>query len=240
MPRIRYGQLCPIAKAAEVLGERWTILIIRELLVGNYRYSGLQRALSRLSPTLLTRRLKELQDCGLVIRQPAPTGTRAEYRLSAAGRDLERAVFALGEWGMRWARGQMRPDEIDVQMLMVDFSRRLDAARLPAGRTVIEFELPGLRKFRRWWIVVEANGTRELCSNFPGHAAHVTLRLDHRALGEIWTGDTTIAATLKNGRLSATGDPGLVRSLSTWLRPGALAHIRPARQRKSGAKKVGT
>ena len=231
MSRIRYGQLCPIAKAAEVLGERWTILIIRELLVGNHRYSGLQRALSRLSPTLLTRRLKELQDCGLVTRQPAATGARAEYRLTPAGRDLERAVFALGDWGMRWARGQMRPDEIDVQMLMVDYSRRLDAARLPAGRTVIEFDLPGLRKFRRWWIVVEANGTRELCSNYPGQAAQLTLRLDPRTLGEIWTGDITIAAALKQGRLSATGDPGLVRSLPTWLRPGALAHIRPASQR---------
>ena len=167
MPRIRYGQLCPIAKAAEVLGERWTILIIRELLVGNYRYSGLQRALSRLSPTLLTRRLKELEACGLVIRQPAPTGKRTEYRLSPAGRDLERAVFALGEWGMRWARGQMRPDEIDVQMLMVDFSRRLDAAHLPGGRTVIQVDLPGLRKFRRWWVVVGANGSRKWTVSTP-------------------------------------------------------------------------
>src|SRR3954471_17464817 len=85
---IRYGQLCPIAKAAEVLGERWTILIIRELLVGNYRYSELQRALSQLSPTLLTRRLKQLQGCGLVVRQPASAGARTEYRLSSAGREL--------------------------------------------------------------------------------------------------------------------------------------------------------
>jgi DNA-binding HxlR family transcriptional regulator len=233
MRRIRYGQLCPIAKAAEVLGERWTILIIRELLVGNHRYSGLQRALSRLSPTLLTRRLKQLQECGLVVRQSASTGARAEYRLSPAGRDLERAVFALGEWGMRWARGQMRPDEIDVQMLMVDLSRRLDAARLPAGRTVLEFDLAGLRKFRRWWIVIEANGTRELCSNHPGHATDLTLRLDPCTLGEIWTQDLTIPAALKNGRLSVTGDPALARSLSVWLRPGALAHIRPVRPQLS-------
>lgn len=230
MRRLRYGQLCPIAKAAEVLGERWTILIIRELLVGNSRYSGLQRALSQLSPTLLTRRLKQLQDCGLVVRRAVAGQSRAEYLLSPAGRELEPVVFGLGEWGMKWARGQMRADELDVQMLMVEFSRRLDATHLPAGRTVLEFVLAELPKFGRWWIVIEANGTRELCSNHPGHATNLTLRLDLRTLGEIWTGDITVSKARKDGRLSVTGDAGLARSLSTWLRPGALAHIRPARK----------
>jgi DNA-binding HxlR family transcriptional regulator len=230
MHRLRYGQLCPIAKAAEVLGERWTILIIRELLVGNSRYSELQRALSQLSPTLLTRRLKQLQECGLVVRKPVSGHSRAEYLLSAAGRELEPVVFGLGEWGMKWARGQMRADELDVQLLMVEFSRRLDAARLPAGRTVLEFVLPGLPKFGRWWIVVEPNGSRELCSNHPGHVTNLTLRLDLRTLGEIWTGDTTLAKAQKAGRLELTGDMKLAKSLAVWLRPGALAHVRPARK----------
>lgn len=228
MRRLRYGQLCPIAKAAEVLGERWTILIIRELLVGNSRYSDLQRALSQLSPTLLTRRLQQLQACGLVLRRPVAGRSRAEYVLSTAGLELESVVFRLGEWGMKWARGQMRADELDVQMLMVEFSRRLDAECLPPGRTVLEFVLPGLPKFGRWWIVIEANRQRELCSNHPGHATDLTLRLDVRTLGEIWTGDTTISKARKDGRLRVAGDIGLARSLSTWLRPGALAHIRPA------------
>jgi len=228
MRRLRYGQLCPIAKAAEVLGERWTILIIRELLLGNSRYSGLQRALSQLSPTLLTRRLKQLQDCGLVQREPVAGRARAEYRLSAAGRELEPVLFRLGEWGMKWARGQMRADELDVQMLMVEFSRRLDTTLLPTRRTVLEFVLPGLPKFGRWWIVIEADRTRELCSNHPGVEATLVLRLDLRTLGEIWTGDTTIAKARKNDRLRVTGDPALARTLSTWLRPSALAHIRPA------------
>ncbi len=211
-----------------MLGERWTILIVRELLLGNSRYSGLQRALSQLSPTLLTRRLKQLQDCGLVVRAPVSGRARAEYVLSPAGRELEPVVLSLGQWGMRWARGQMRDDEFDVQMLMVDFSRRLDAARLPGGRTVLEFVLAGLPRFGRWWIVIEADGTRELCSNHPGREANLTLRLDLRTLAEIWAGDTTVPKAQKNGRLQVAGDPVLTRTLPTWLRAGALAHIRPA------------
>ena len=128
---IRYGQFCPVAEAAEVLGERWTILLIRELLLGTKRYSDFQRALSKISPTLLTKRLKQLVDCELVERQTPPGQRRVEYHLSAAGRELQPAVLGLGNWGMKWARGQMQDDELDVQMLMYDFCRRIDTAQLP-------------------------------------------------------------------------------------------------------------
>ena len=228
MRRIRYRQLCPIAKAAEILGERWTILIIRELLVGNSRYSGLQRALSRLSPTLLTRRLKELQEYGLVTRGQVSDRRHAEYVLSPAGRELAPVFSGLGKWGMKWARGQMRADELDVQLLMVEFSRRLDAKRMPQGSVVLEFVIPGLPKFSRWWIVVEADGSRELCTHNPGRPVNLTLRLDLHTLAEIWTGDTTALLARKQGRLRVVGDADLAGTIATWLRPGALSHIRPA------------
>ena len=227
MNHIRYGQLCPIAKAAEVLGERWTILIVRELLLGNSRYSGLQRALSQLSPTLLTRRLKQLQECELVRREPVPGRARVEYRLSRAGRELEPVVLGLGQWGMKWARGQMRADELDVQLLMVEFARRIDRKRLSPERTVLEFSLPGLPKFSRWWIVLETSGTHELCASNPGYEVNLRLRLDLQTLAEIWTGDISVPAARRNNRLTVSGDPALARTLATWLRPGALAHIRP-------------
>lgn len=224
---IRYRQFCPVAKAAEVLGERWTILIIRELLMGTTRFSDFQRALSQISPTLLTKRLNQLQDCGLVIRKKLPEQRRTEYHLAPAGRELLPVVAGLGEWGMKWARGQMSDDELDVELLMHDFSRRIDGTQLPGGRNVIKFVFNGLAKFAHWWIVLEEKGERELCVINPGKEVDVQLRSDLRTMTEIWAGDTLIPAAKKDGRLQLSGNPALIRTLSSWLRIGTFAHVRP-------------
>jgi DNA-binding HxlR family transcriptional regulator len=224
---IRYGQFCPVAKAAEVLGERWTILILRELLLGTTRFSDLQRGLSQISPTLLTKRLNELQDCGLVMRKQLPKQRRLEYHLTAAGRELQPVVNGLGRWGMKWARGQMSDDELDVELLMQDFSRRIDATELPGGRNVIQFVFTGLTTFAHWWVVIEEKGDRELCLVNPGKGVDVQLRSDLRTLTEIWAGDTEIRAAKKDGRLQVTGNPVLIRTLPSWLRIGAHAKVRP-------------
>ena len=224
---IRYGQFCPVAKAAEVLGERWTILIIRELLLGTTRFTELQRALSQISPTLLTKRLNQLQDCGLVIRKKMPEQRRTEYYLTPAGKDLMPVVTGLGEWGMKWARGQMSDDELDVELLMHDFSRRIDETQLPGGRTVIKFVFSGLSQFAHWWIVLEENGERELCVNNPGKGVDIELRSDLRTMTEIWAGDTEIRTVKTNGKLKLSGNPVLIRTVSSWLRIGMFANVRP-------------
>jgi len=224
---IRYGQFCPVSKAAEVLGERWTILIIREFLLGTTRFSDFQRALSQISPTLLTKRLTQLQDCGLIIRKTLPKQRRTEYHLAPAGRELEPIVLGLAEWGMKWARGQMSDDELDVELLMHDFTRRIDRKQLPDGQTVIQFVFPGLAKFDHWWIVIEENDERELCVDHPGKEVDVLIRSDVRTMVEIWAGDTQIRAARKDGRLQLSGNSVLIRTLSSWLRPGLHAHVRP-------------
>jgi DNA-binding HxlR family transcriptional regulator len=224
---IRYGQFCPIAKAAEVLGERWTILIIRELLVGTTRFTDFQRALSQISPTLLTKRLNQLQDSGLVIRKKVPEQRRTEYHLTPAGRELLPVVSGLGEWGMKWARGQMSDDELDVELLMHDFSRRIDGAQLPGGRTVIKFSFTGLSQFAHWWIVLEENGGRELCVNNPGKEVDIEIHSDLRTMTEIWAGDTQIRTAKNDGRLRLSGNPALIRTLALWLRIGMFANVRP-------------
>ena len=224
---IRYGQFCPVAKAAEVLGERWTILIIRELLLGTTRFTEFQRALSQISPTLLTKRLNQLQDCGLLVRKKMPEQRRTEYQLTPAGRELLPVVTGLGEWGMKWARGQMNDDELDVELLMHDFSRRIDETQLPGGRTVIKFVFRGLSQFAHWWIVLEENGERELCVNNPGKGVDIELRTDLRTMTEIWAGDTEIRAVKNNGKLKLSGNPVLIRSVALWLRVGLFANVRP-------------
>jgi DNA-binding HxlR family transcriptional regulator len=224
---IRYGQFCPIAKAAEILGERWTILIVRELLLGTTRFTDLQRALSQISPTLLTKRLNQLQEAGLVIRKPVPKQRRTEYYLTAAGRELLPVVTGLGKWGMKWARGQMSDDELDVELLMHDFSRRIDEKQLPAGGTVIQFVFPSLTTFANWWVVIETNGQRELCLKNPGKPVDIQLRSDLRTMTEIWAGDTEIRHARESGRLKVQGDAALIRTLPAWLRIGLFANIRP-------------
>ena len=134
-----YGQFCPVSKAMEIIGEKWTLLILREMLLGTCRFSDFQRALARISPTLLSRRLKHLEEKGLVIRRRISGQDGYEYRMTAMGKELYPVLEQVGIWGMRWARGQMSEDELDVDLLMWDVRRRILIEHLPAGETVLCF-----------------------------------------------------------------------------------------------------
>jgi DNA-binding HxlR family transcriptional regulator len=224
---IRYGQICPVSKAAELLGERWTLLIIRELVLGTTRFNDFQRALSQISPTLLTKRLNQLEEAGLLVRKTMPGQKRIEYYPTAASKELKPIILGLGEWGMRWARGQMNDDELDVEMLMYDLQRRIDASQLPGGRTVIKFLFRALPKFGHWWIVIEADGTRVLCVHNPRVPVDIELITDLRTMSHVWAGDMDIRMAKDMGRLQLKGDSNLMRTISSWLQPGTFAHIRP-------------
>ena len=223
---IQYGQFCPIAKAAEIIGERWTLLILRELLLGSTRYNELQRALSQISPTLLSKRLAQLEDHGLLLKRAVSGAKRFEYQLTPSGRQLEPVLMGLGEWGMRWARGQMTDDELDVELLMTEFKRRSDTDQLPSGRVVVKFYYPELDQFSVWWIVFEEDGSRELCVNNPGKETDLTITADLRAMTEIWAGDLTVNQAKKAGRLKLAGNPVIGRTLSSWLGISLLAHVK--------------
>ena len=224
---LRYGQICPVAKAAELLGERWTLLIIRELVLGTTRFNDFQRVLSQISPTLLTKRLNQLQEAGLVVRKTMPDRRRMEYHPTAACKELQPIIGGLGQWGMRWARGQMSDDELDVEMLMFDLHRRIDVAQLPGGRTVVKFLFQSLPKFGHWWIVIEPDGTRVLCVHNPKVPVDLELITDLRTMSHVWAGDMDIRMAKDNGRLQLKGDPVLARTISSWLRPGTFSHVRP-------------
>ena len=219
---LKYGQFCPIAKAAEVIGERWTLLILRELLLGTTRFNEFQRALSQISPTLLTKRLNQLQDYGLLIKK-CPEPRKTEYYPTAATRELAPVIMGLGEWGMKWARGQMNDDELDVELLMLEFKRRTDSANLPSGRIVMKFHYIDLDEFPTWWIVFNADGSRELCVNHPGIESDIVITSKVRTLVEVWIGDTTIGRAVKEGQVRLSGNPVLRRTITAWLPKGLLA-----------------
>ena len=211
-----YGQFCPVAKASDIIGERWTVLILRELLLGTTRYNDFQRALSRISPTLLSKRLKMLEEKGLVVRK-RPAGARSyEYQLTACGRELEPIIEHLAVWGMRWARGQMTDVELDVEFLMWDLQRRLQTDRLPNGETVLCFEFDDLERFSTWWLVA-GQGQVDLCSENPGKEVDLYIRSSVRKLAEVWRGDVPMAKALRSKAIQTHGNVHLARTIQEWL-----------------------
>lgn len=222
-----YGQFCPIAKATEVLGERWTVLIMRELLMGTTRFSDFQRALSKISPTLLAKRLRSLEAHGLVVRKQLSGRQGHEYRLTPAGKELHPVVEALAIWGMRWARGRMEDDELDVDLLMWDIRRRLDISQLPDGETVLCFIFKEFETRKSWWFVIN-DGEVDVCNVDLNKDVDLYLTTDLRTLVEVWEGDRPLKQALRNEDILAVGTKGLIRSMPDWFPLCEFAHIRPA------------
>src|SRR4051794_5815310 len=152
-----YKQFCPVAMAAEILCTRWTVVLLRELVAGSTRFNDLRRGVPRMSPALLSKRLKELEAGGIVRRVAAGRGLGLyEYHLTAAGKDLRPVVEGIGFWGQRWVQSGPSLQKLDVSLLMWDMRRNLDTKPMPGRRSVIQFQFPELPAARRsYWLVVE-------------------------------------------------------------------------------------
>jgi DNA-binding HxlR family transcriptional regulator len=222
-----YGQFCPVAKATDIIGERWTVLILRELLLGTTRYIDFQRGLSRISPTLLSKRLKALEEKGLIVRKRSPGQKNHEYFLTACGRELEPIIEHLAVWGMRWARGQMTDSELDVEFLMWDLQRRLQTDRLPDGETVLCFTFDELKQFKTWWLVACGEEV-DLCTENPGKDVDLYINTRVRDLVEVWSGDLDLKKALRDKLIRAHGNTHLARTMPDWLGICLYADIRPA------------
>ena len=221
-----YGQFCPVAKASELLAERWTLLILRELLLGSHRFGELQRALSRISPSLLTKRLKQLESAGIIIRKAQAGRKGLDYFLTAAGKELAPIIEHLAIWGMRWARGQLSDDELDVEFLMWDIQRRLDTDMLPDGETVLCFIFDDLVSFKNWWLIVR-NREVDVCTENPGKDVDLYINTTLRNLVEIWEGDIEIKAAQQQKLIKTQGNKRLANTMSDWLGICLYADIRP-------------
>jgi DNA-binding HxlR family transcriptional regulator len=222
---MKYGQFCPIAKATELLGERWTFLIIRELLMGGRRFNQLQRGLGAISPALLTARLKFFEEQGLVVRRRISGQRGFEYYPTRACEELLPVLRSLGEWGLCWARQTLTIEDLDVDFLMFYLERSVDPAQLPGDETVIQFKFLDLTEQRDWWLLVR-EGKVDICVTAPGRDVDVFFTTTVRTMHDVWMGDRTIRDAVLAGDLVIEGQPGLTRRINAWLRPSFFAEAK--------------
>lgn len=223
-----YGQFCPVAQALELVGERWTLLIIRELLCGNYRFGELMNGVPLISRSLLSQRLKALEEAGLVERRLRSEGASFEYLLTEAGQELGPVVFGLGNWGKRWVRRKLSAEELDPVLLMWDLRRRLDVERLPAARTIVMFWFRDLAAKRsRYWLRVE-RPELELCLTNPGFEVALTVETTLRTMVDVWMGQREVQEAVKSGAIELTGPGRLTRNFPKWLLLSQFAQIESA------------
>jgi DNA-binding HxlR family transcriptional regulator len=223
---IEYGQFCPIAKASEVLGERWTTLIIRELGAGSETFNDLRRGLPLISPSLLSARLKSLESAGVLIRTESDKKVR--YTLTESGRELKPILLALGTWGQRWARTRFDAKDLDPSMLMWDIHRTMKTDYFGLHRIVLLFEFKDyISKFRCWWLVVD-KGEVDVCMKDPGHEIDLQVSTDLKTLTGIWLGEISYNKAIRGNRLTMTGPVQLKRDISKWLGTNYFSDIKPA------------
>jgi DNA-binding HxlR family transcriptional regulator len=214
-----YRQFCPVAMAAEVLCTRWTVVLLRELVAGSTRFNELRRGVPRMSPALLSRRLKDLEAAGIVAREASRSESGAfEYRLTASGRELGPIVEAFGIWGQRRIEADLSLQHLDVQLLMWDMRRNLNPTPMPQGRKIIHFIYPELPATQRsWWLIVDPKDGVDLCSVDPGFDIDLYVSVDLRTMTAIWLGLDTVRAAVANKRMILTGDRRIASAMQTWL-----------------------
>lgn len=219
MANASYGQFCPVAMAAEILCTRWTIVLVRELAAGSTRFNDLRRGVPRMSPALLSQRLKDLEAAGIVTRAPVARESGVfDYRLTRAGQELAPVVDAFGVWGKRWIDGDLSLERLDVQLLMWDMRRGLVLDPMPDRKLIVQFRYAELAADRRsWWLVVEPGVETELCSVDPGFEVDLYVATDLRTMTAIWMGYDSVAAAEEARRLILTGERDLAASIGSWL-----------------------
>lgn len=213
-----YGQFCPVALAAQILTRRWTPLVIRELLCGSTRFNEVRRGVPRMSPSLLSRRLDELERAGIVTRKVTSDVDHETYHLTRAGEELMPVIEAMGVWGKRWISGDLDDGDLDVDLLMWDMRRRIDTGRAPRGRTVVQFTFPEQpEEHRCYWLVVTHGDEVDLCWQDPGHDVDLSVETDLRTMTQIWRGDIRYGEVLRRKEIELHGPTQLRRSFPDWL-----------------------
>lgn len=213
---MRYGQFCPIAKAAEIVAERWTPLVIHELLAGSTRFSDIRRGVPLMSQTLLSTRLKELERVGIVERRA--DGRRGhDWHLTEAGRALGPLIQELGEWGLQYAQDPLEESDLDVTVLVWNIRRRVDPGVFPERRVTVCFEFTDVSKNKAQWWVVNDRSTVDLCPKDPGFPVDLYVTTDIRTMIDIWFGKLGWDTAIGSSRVEVIGPRDLRDRLRSWL-----------------------
>jgi DNA-binding HxlR family transcriptional regulator len=213
---MRYGQFCPIAKAAEIVAERWTPLVVHELLAGSTRFSDIRRGVPLMSQTLLSQRLKELERVG-VVEHRGDNPRRREWYLTTAGRALAPVIHQLGEWGLQHAQDPLQEDDLDVLVLMWNIRRRVDPNAFGADRVTVHFDFTDVPQNKRRFWLVNYRGTADLCPFDPGFPVDIYITTDIRTMIRIWFAKLSLEAAIRSDLMEVIGPKQLQARLSSWF-----------------------
>jgi DNA-binding HxlR family transcriptional regulator len=223
-----YKQFCPVAMASEIVCTRWTLVLMRELVAGSTRFNDLRRGVPRMSPALLSKRLKDLEEAGVVLRVAVRDEPGVfEYHLTHAGHDLKAVVEAVGNWGQRWVETSLSLKNLDPSLLMWDMRRNIDPTPIPKRRCVVQFlypELPGTR--RDWWLVVKPDREVDLCSVDPGFEVDLYVSTDLRTMTSVWMGWMPVRDAISAGKITLTGNRQLAEDVQIWLKLSPFASVK--------------
>jgi DNA-binding HxlR family transcriptional regulator len=217
-----YGQYCPIARAAEVLGDRWTMLIIREMIFGVRRFNELERCLPGISRSVLAQRLRQMSKSGLVERHEGATGRSSEYTLTPAGRDLKPVLQTLGDWAALWAFTDPDPRDLDPDLVLRWISRHVAYDQLPGRRVVVRFDVTAPR--RRYWVVLQPEEA-SVCMHDPGFDSDVVVTASTATLYDVYLGRSTVREAVQAEAMTLDGSRQLVRAFARWF---AWSHFAPS------------
>ena len=229
-----YGQYCPISLANEILGERWTILVVLGLADGFHRFSQLQRAMPRIPSSTLSARLKSLEMAGVLERRSGEAGEKFLYFLTPAGEELGKLVFELGRWGHRWGR-DLVTDDLDPEHLIWSMHMRMNTKIMPKGRTTIAFEFSDQPPKKRYFWILSDHGEVQACLKHPGFEEDLRVRAELRSFTYAWRGFVALRDEIAEGRVAVEGPSQLVKAFPDWLLGSMLAsetRMRPGVERE--------
>ncbi len=221
---MEYGQFCPIAKASEIIGEKWTLLIIRELLMGARRFNEMQRGLSLISPTILTKRLNSLVDHGLVLKKKISGQQGYEYFPTESCKELLPIIKSLGDWGMRWARDNLTESDYDVELLLLYLQRSIRPDKLVGDETVIRFKFTDIKDQSNWWLIARGKDV-DVCVKDPGKDVDVYFTCPVKTMIDVWMGDLSYRKALSSNKLKVVGPGALTRNIFTWMDASIFAGL---------------